>query len=336
MTTAKSVASLSLDLDNEWAYLKTHGDHRWEQFPSYFETAVPRFLDFMEKRKQKLTVFVVGQDAALPKNRQPLSWISQQEHEIGNHSFNHEPWLHLYTPDELEQGFEKTERAIMDVMGVKPVGFRGPGFSLSDEVLKTLMRRGYEYDCSTFPTFLGPVARAYYFMTSRLSREQRAERKELFGSFKDGFQSNRPFFWESGSDRLIEIPVTTFPILKTPIHMSYLAFLAGYSRGLAKAYFWSAVRMAKLTGLGPSLLLHPTDFLGSDDDTNMSFFPGMDQPVQRKIDLLAEIMDTLTRHFHVVPMQAKAEAVRNAISRHRSIDTAVHGVVPVGRTGAQP
>ena len=27
-------ASLSLDLDNQWSYMKTHGDDGWESYPS--------------------------------------------------------------------------------------------------------------------------------------------------------------------------------------------------------------------------------------------------------------------------------------------------------------
>ena len=53
-----------------------------------------------------------------------------------------------------------------------PRGFRGPGFSLSAATLRVLERRGYIYDASTFPTFLGPLARAYYFMTAKLSKEE--------------------------------------------------------------------------------------------------------------------------------------------------------------------
>ncbi len=29
----KPIASLSLDLDNKWSYMKTHGDAGWESFP---------------------------------------------------------------------------------------------------------------------------------------------------------------------------------------------------------------------------------------------------------------------------------------------------------------
>ena len=42
----KPVASLSLDLDNQWSYMKTHGDAGWDAYPSYLDVVVPRVLDF--------------------------------------------------------------------------------------------------------------------------------------------------------------------------------------------------------------------------------------------------------------------------------------------------
>ncbi|TMA83344.1 MAG: polysaccharide deacetylase, partial [Deltaproteobacteria bacterium] len=85
MTTEKPIASLSLDLDNKWSYLKTHGDPGWERLPSYLDVVVPRVLDFLESRNLTITVFIVGQDAALDKNRELLRAIAAR-HEIGNHS----------------------------------------------------------------------------------------------------------------------------------------------------------------------------------------------------------------------------------------------------------
>ncbi len=46
----KPLASLSLDLDNRWSYMKTHGDEGWESFPSYLDVVVPRVLDLLAKR----------------------------------------------------------------------------------------------------------------------------------------------------------------------------------------------------------------------------------------------------------------------------------------------
>ena len=97
----KPLASLSLDLDNKWSYVKTHGDEGWESFPSYLDVVVPRVLEFLHERQLKITFFVVGQDAVLPKNRHALRSLADAGHEIGNHSFHHEPWLHLYSPQEL-------------------------------------------------------------------------------------------------------------------------------------------------------------------------------------------------------------------------------------------
>jgi len=324
---SKRTASLSLDLDNKWSYLKTHGDESWDSFPSYFDLVVPRILDFLDDQNLKITVFVVGQDAVLERNHESLASIAESGHEIANHSFNHEPWLHLYTPEELTEEFEKSETAIRAVTGQQTVGFRGPGFSLSNEVLRTLVRRGYQYDCSTFPTYLGPIARAYYFFKSRLSKEQKEERKALFGSWKDGFQSNSPFEWEYGRERLIEIPVTTMPIFQVPIHASYLMYLASYSRRLAKTYFWFALQLCRIMRVEPSFLLHPLDFLGAEDDEDLSFFPGMNVAAQDKISLLGECMTMFSRKFDVVTMREHAVRRQGKQVRFRDVETA-----PVGAT----
>lgn len=321
----KPIASLSLDLDNKWSYLKTHGDP-WETFPTYLDYVVPRFLKFTQDRDLKMTVFVIGQDAVLEKNHEAIRAIADAGHEIGNHSFNHEPWLHLYTPEQVDREFSKTEDAIKAITGKQPVGFRGPGFSLSDEVLRTMIRRGYEYDCSTFPTYLGPIARAYYFFRSRLSHEQKEERKELFGSWKDGFQTNQPFRWNSAHGELLEVPVTTMPIFKVPIHASYILYLGGYSTWLAKAYFWMAMKLCRALGVSPSFLLHPLDFMGAEDDQDLAFFPAMNQAAEHKIQLLSDCMAMLTRQFKVITMQQFAQSVANKPMKSRSIDTATTGI----------
>ena len=57
---AKPIGSISLDLDNKWSYMKTHGDAGWEEFPSFLDLVVPRILDFLQEHSQKITFFVVG------------------------------------------------------------------------------------------------------------------------------------------------------------------------------------------------------------------------------------------------------------------------------------
>jgi peptidoglycan-N-acetylglucosamine deacetylase len=307
---SKPLASVSLDLDNKWSYLKTHGDCGWESFPSYLDIVVPRVLHFLSERQLKITFFVVGQDAALPRNQQVLKSVAAAGHEIGNHSFHHEPWLHLYSSDAIAAEIGQAEAAIIAATGEIPRGFRGPGFSLSSQVLEELVRRGYQYDCSTFPTFLGPLARMYYFFTAKLSREQRLERKQLFGKARDGFMPLKPYVWNTPAGAITEIPVTTVPLFKTPIHVSYLLYIAKYSRYLAIAYWRLSLGLCRLFRVEPSLLLHPLDFLGCEDDQDLSFFPVMDKSSAWKLQVVADIIDILQGSFHIVTMQEHDDRFR--------------------------
>lgn len=305
----KPLASLSLDLDNQWSYMKTHGDAGWESYPSYFDILVPRVLEFLKARNLTITWFIVGQDAALDKNQKALRAIVDEGHEIGNHSFRHEPWLHLYSESEIEKEFASAEEHIARATGQQPRGFRGPGFSLSSSVLRVLARRGYQYDCSTFPTYLGPLARAYYFMTSKFSPEEREKRKALFGSMRDGVRSLKPYRWRLDEGALTEIPVTTMPFFKVPIHVSYLLYLSVLSPVLARAYFRVALMLCRLTRTPVSLLLHPLDFLGRDDVPALSFFPGMGLTGEQKLRVVGDALALLTDHYTVVTMRQHASDV---------------------------
>jgi protoporphyrinogen oxidase len=302
-TDRKPFATLSLDLDDLWSYLKTRGDGSWRSFPSFLDVVVPRALRFLDERDQPVTWFVVGQDAALTSNREILSSIAAAGHEVGNHSFMHEPWLHLYDADRLDEELTRTERAIEEVTGQHPTGFRGPGFSVSEEVLLALARRGYRYDASTLPTFIGPLARAFYLRNADLTPDERAERDALFGPFREGRRPLKPYRWGLDGIGLTEVPVTTMPGLRTPIHMSYLMYLAERSSpAMAHRYLAAALRLCRWTGVAPSLLLHSHDFVGADDVGAMSFFPGFRLSGTAKMRLVGRCVDLLRRDFDVVPL----------------------------------
>ncbi len=305
----RKLASLSLDLDNKWSYMKTHGDAGWESFPSYLDLAVPRILEFLDAHALKISFFVVGQDAELEANHGALRSIADAGHEIGNHSFNHEPWLHLYDKQKLHAELEKAEQSIVRATGQTPVGFRGPGFSLSEGTLEVLVERGYQYDATVFPNLLNPLARAYFFATSNLSAEEKEQRKALFGTWKDALRSVKPFRWQTPGRSLLEIPVTTMPVFKTPVHLSYVLFLSKYSRTLAMLYFRMAITMCRLTGTEPSVLLHPLDFLGRGDADELRFFPAMDIASDKKIRLVGDCVRLLAKHFDVVTMREHAARI---------------------------
>jgi hypothetical protein len=304
-------ASVSLDVDNLWSYLKIHGDPRWESRPSYLDRFIPYILSVLERLELKITFFIVGADAADPRNHTALRSLVIAGHEVGNHSFEHEPWLHLYTRAQLEAEVDRADQAIESATGMRPVGFRGPGFSWCPELLSVLEQRGHGFDASTLPTYLGPLARTYYFWTARLSPEERQRRKELFGRFADGLRPVKPYYWAlEGDRRLLEIPVTTMPVIKAPFHFSYLVFLARYSESLMMAYLHTAIAVCRLTGTEPSFLLHPLDVIGGDQVPELAFFPGMDVSSARKTALLERVLTTMARHYQIVPMGEHAARIR--------------------------
>lgn len=306
MAAEKPTASLSLDLDNLWSYLKTHGESSWELYPTYLDTFLPIVLDLLDAHGLKITFFLVGRDVDDPKNQPYLREIVKRGHEIGNHSYNHEPWMQDYDAERVNDELGRTHRAIESTLGVAPVGFRGPGFCYSPTILKSLPKYGYTFDASTLPSILGPLARLYYFASSTMNRAERETRKGLFGKLSDGFQSLKPFMWETPSGPVLEIPVTTIPLFRTPFHLSYLLWLSRYSMIAAKAYFELGLRLCRLFRVGPSFLLHPLDMLGKEDAPQLGFFPGMDLPRKYKIDFSNYVLSRLARSFDVVPMSVHA------------------------------
>jgi len=306
----RKYASLSLDLDNQWCYMKTNGDAGWESYPSYLDLIVPRILDYLRRRDLRITFFIIGQDADLTKNHSALRQIADAGHEIASHSFRHDPWLHLYSDAELTEEMERAEGALHRALGVKPRGFRGPGFSLSPALLSVLARRGYDFDASVLPNVLNPLARSYFFARSNLTKAEKEQRKALFGTYRDAFRPLKPFHWRMAGSELLEIPVTTMPFLRVPIHLSYVIFLGLLSPYVAQTSFRLFLRLADLTRTRPSILLHPLDFLGPDEVPEVMFFPAMRMRLERKMAIVDRVFDTLQQRYEIVTMGEHARRAR--------------------------
>jgi len=294
-------ASVSIDLDDKWTYLKTCGDQAWRSYPSYLGIVVPRILSVLETHGIKATFFVVGKDATQQENAAIFRQIVHAGHEIASHSFHHDPWLQAYSEGELDRELESAEEAIIAATGQQPVGFRGPGFSQSDTLIDALAKRNYLYDATTFPNILNPLARRYFLKHSALTRSERRQRGELFGSFRDGFRTNRPHNRHTPHGSLTEIPVTTLPFLKTPVHLSYVLYLSEKSTRLALDYFKTALYLCKKLELHYTLLLHPLDFVGIEDNQGLLFFPGMKMTLRKKQRVVSQVL-LLLREFKLLTL----------------------------------
>jgi len=310
MIKKKPIASISLDLDNQWTYMKIHGDEGWDKYPSYLSIFVPHVLDVLDELNLKITFFIVGKDTESEDNNKYLRMITERGHEVGNHSYHHESWLQTYSYEKLEKEIREAEEAIERVTGQRTTGFRGPGFSWSKDLLKVIESRGYKFDASTLPTYLGPLARMYYFKKSDLSKEEKKARKELFGKFSEGFRKLKPYKWDLGEGKSItEIPVTTMPVFKLPFHLSYLIYLGNISMPLMKFYLNTSIRMCKITNTPVSFLLHPLDLIGGDQIRELAFFPGMNVSSGKKVEVFKNVIGLLQKNYEMVNMSKHWEVI---------------------------
>lgn len=299
----KPLAGISMDLDDKWAYMKAHNDKGWEVYPSYIGAFLPQILKLLGQLNLKITFFLVGKDAARPQNQNLLRALTVSGHEVANHSYHHDPFFLTHTKDNLRKEILQAEEAIQKATGVKPIGFRGPGFTWRRSLLETLAELGYTYDASILPTFIGPLARKAFFAQADLTETQKRRLKALYGNLKNGFLPISPFSWRTHADvDLLEVPVTTMPIFKFPLHMTYLMYLGSYSTALMCLYLKTALGLLKVTRTPLSFLLHPLDLMGADKVPELSYFPGMGLTSKEKTRLFTMIIGQLKSHFTVVPL----------------------------------
>jgi len=295
------LASLSIDLDNKWSYLKTANNAEWQNWPSYFARVVPRIIETLDRHAIQSTIFVVGRDLCNKDDVREIEKLSLAGHEIENHSFEHEPWLHVFDEERIRFEICRTGQLIEQHFGRRPCGFRGPGYSDSSIVHRVLAEQGYRYCASSFPSCIGPIARAVYLAKAGLKNDTE-ERKHMFGNFSDVFQPNRPYKINGLPHEMWMVPVTVQPATRLPFHFTYLFYLSQFSFGLARMYFRTCMMMCRAARVSPSLLLHPLDFLSAQEEPLLKFFPGMNLNLERKQSQLDWFLQTLRKKFQVVSM----------------------------------
>lgn len=295
-------AAISVDLDDSWAYLRTQGHPNWANAPTVLPQATERLLQLFDKLGIHVTVFLVGRDLENAIGQQSAVAFREAGHEPANHSLLHRFDLAKLPRPAIAADLDASEAAFEAVLGHKPRGFRCPSFGVSPDLISELAARGYAYDSSLLPTFIGPVLRFYHLRSMDPGARKGFRSGHLFGRARDAFLPQKPFRW-SGTN-LLEFPITTLPIGRIPIHMSYLQGISSRSPNLAESYFRAALRQAGRRGVGLSFLIHPPDVLNEDDAPDLSYLPGMSRPWRAKLN---QVHTTLERILEAGPTATHAE-----------------------------
>ena len=123
----------------------------WEHCERRAAPFVERIAEMLERHRAPATFFVLGwmAERMTPLLRQLLA----SGHEIACHGDRH-AHLSRMTPQSLRDDLHKAAARIEDALGVRPIGYRAPTFSVTRDTawaLDVIIQQGFEYDASIFP-----------------------------------------------------------------------------------------------------------------------------------------------------------------------------------------
>lgn len=145
--------ALSVDLDEIPCYTAIHGlpVSSDEAAHAIYLHAVPRFEALFQELNAPATFFAVGQDLGEAHARETIARLARNGHEIGNHSFLHRYDLSRQPRDAMRHDVIDGATAIEAATGSRPLGFRAPGYTVTDALLAEVADAGALYDSSVFP-----------------------------------------------------------------------------------------------------------------------------------------------------------------------------------------
>jgi peptidoglycan-N-acetylglucosamine deacetylase len=145
-----AAACLTFDMDAEAAALTAGIDSVRRMTPMSHQSygplvGVPRILALLSRHDLRATFFVPGYTA----HRYPniVRMVAEAGHEIAHHSYFHENTAGM---DEVTEAamLDLGLKALSDVAGVRPVGYRAPMWEMNFHTPKLLADRGFRWDSS--------------------------------------------------------------------------------------------------------------------------------------------------------------------------------------------
>jgi len=303
------LAAVSVDLDGIDHYHHIHGltplSSDGAAAHAVYDVALPRMAEFAQAHDLPLTLFAIGADLAREANGDALSTMSARGHVVENHSFSHRYDLTRGTKDAIQRDIEAAQIAIERAVGRRPVGFRAPGYTLTDDVLDALEALGMRFDSSVFPCPPYHGAKALVMGAMRLAGRESAsilDSPRVFVAPSRPYRPGRRWF-QRGERALVELPVQVTPGLRLPFIGTSLA-LAGPR---------IARLLARLCAREPlvNLELHGIDFLDAKDGLAhlVPHQPELRIPLTQRLEALSAAIDVLARRgARFVTLERAADA----------------------------
>jgi peptidoglycan/xylan/chitin deacetylase (PgdA/CDA1 family) len=285
---------VSVDLDEITEYLAIHGlpEGSASNAHAVYDVAVPRLLRWARRVSIPLTLFVIGRDCRREATSVQLRAAAAVGHELGNHSLDHRYDLTRLPAAEIHRQVTEPQRVIEAMTGQVPMGFRAPGYTMTDSLLSALVAAGLRYDSSVFPCPSYYAAKLGALATMRVrgraSRSVADDPRVLLAPTEPYFvnRSHREPV-SRGSARLVEVPIRVVGSARLPF--------IGTALTLAPELVFRTLLRAAANERTMNLELHGIDFLDENDVPGplTRHQPDLRVPVARKLDRLSRTVAAL-------------------------------------------
>ena len=298
------LASVSIDVDTLSSIYKGNGLTR-EGGYTFVElrTGLEAISRFFSEFGINTTLFLVGTDFVSKMNHSSIKQIANDGHELANHSMSHPQGFRWLSAGQKEKEIADMGEICKKVTGVRPVGFRSPGWNMDDSGLPVLQKLGYLYDSSVFPTLMMPVMKAAHWVS--MFRQPRPDRTTM-GKWRYMLAPRAPYrtsarsLAERGLDGLVEFPVSVTPFLRIPFFATMLLFL-GFD------VYASLYQRMRSVGLPIHFQMHLSDFVDYSLPELQDQMPSRNRgayvpqalttPLNEKLDIFHRMVELISRDY---------------------------------------
>jgi peptidoglycan-N-acetylglucosamine deacetylase len=300
------LCAVSVDLDEIPNYFQIHGlaDPKGPAKSAVYDVAVDRLSQMAKDAALPLTLFTIGQDLVRPAAAERLRAARDDGFEIANHSLDHRYDLTKLDLPQITEQIERGAQAIFDAVGERPVGFRAPGYTITDKVFEALTDLGVQYDSSVFPCPAYWAAKTAVIggisLRGRTSRSV-VDTPLVLAAPTRPYRIGKPY-WRRGTG-LLEIPVQVTRGLRLPF-IGTSVTLAGPTRARWLAQMCIGEPLVNLE-------LHGIDVLDASDGLEelRPYQTDVRVPVKRKLESLHAAFDALrSAGYTFVTMREAASA----------------------------
>ena len=220
---------INVDIDTLKNYYKIFGVNDYVEDNVIWEKGVPRFLKFFKKLNVKANFFVVGSDFKNIKNIRIAKKIISEGHRISSHTYYHDYKLTKRNYNQVYLDIKKNQKILNTLFRIKNVVFRAPGYKMNGKVYDSIKNNGLQYSSSVMPsTFYSIIKNLIILKNNFLFKKS----ESLIDYSFNLFQKKNAYIHKR--TKIIEIPISTFPIFKIPFTGTFLSLGGKFLFNLTK------------------------------------------------------------------------------------------------------